>query len=465
MKKNTILLATFLISITAYSQVGINTDTPKATLDIASKANDTAAMDGIIAPRLTGVQLRGKAYTADQTGALVYITAADTAPAGQTVNVTSTGYYYFNGTQWISIGSTMNIYNSNGTLTSPRTVTLNGNNLTILGTNQATAFSPNGGLLQSGLPSSPTKYASTILTAADNDGNSITSRLVFQVYPEQPAQIMADNDATALNLSTHLTTKSAPITFATSAGSNAPGTERMRITGEGNIGFNTNTPTEKLDNKGNTRLRTLPLNGSANAINTTPSGSASASQDQTFNATRTVVADANGVLGYVNGLPTAGGTPPSGTINVGETISQIYTIPTTAANANTFNLGTYITTNSLPALPIIDGLQINLQGVSAAYYDPRIYNVSSASQLVSFQSFATQVNQNRTSLNNTVTAGSNLQIDSDNLVYWTTTAAEVETANVQVQIDANTYRWYEFKWWCMEISTTKKIFLSISRKA
>jgi len=34
-------------------------------------------------------------------GAMVYVTAADTAPAGQTINVTTPGYYAFDGTVWI----------------------------------------------------------------------------------------------------------------------------------------------------------------------------------------------------------------------------------------------------------------------------------------------------------------------------------------------------------------------------
>ncbi|MDH6250359.1 hypothetical protein M2347_000086 [Chryseobacterium sp. H1D6B] len=246
----------------------------------------------------------------------------------------------------------------------------------------------------------------------------------------------------------------------------------MFINSVGNVGIgNNNTSTEKLDViEGTTRIRKLPFNGASNAINTTPGGTASTNQDQTFTATRTVVADANGVLGYVTGLPTTGGgTAPSGSINVGETISQVYSIPASAANVNTFNLNTYIMANSLPVLPVLDGLRIDIQGVNGSYYDPRIYNVSGNSQLISYQSFATQVNENETSLNNSVATGGYVQVDSNNIVYWTTSAAEVETTNVQVQIDSNTYRWYEFKWWCMEIGTgaaaTKKIFLSITRKA
>lgn len=36
-----------------------------------------------------------------QTGALVYVTSADASPSGQTIDVTTVGYYYFNGTQWV----------------------------------------------------------------------------------------------------------------------------------------------------------------------------------------------------------------------------------------------------------------------------------------------------------------------------------------------------------------------------
>ena len=59
------------------------------------------------APQITGAQLRAKTYTDAQTGALVYVSEADTAPAGQTVDVTSVGYYYFNGAaainKWVPI--------------------------------------------------------------------------------------------------------------------------------------------------------------------------------------------------------------------------------------------------------------------------------------------------------------------------------------------------------------------------
>lgn len=431
--------------ITGEGNIGIDTNYPSEKLD----------NNGITRLRTLPLDGTPNAINTDNDG-------NTSASQDQTFTATRTVVADANGVLGSIEGLPSNIYNANGSLTNDRTLNTNGHYLNFTGTQMRTTWDPAGTLTQEGLSTSPSKYANMILISPDNNSNGLNSRMHFQIYPESYAQIIASDDATGLGLSTNNTATSAPITFSTSAGSNAQATEKVRITGEGNMGINTTSPTEKLDNNGITRLRTLPLNGATNAINTTSAGALSASQNQTFTATKTLVADDNGVIGYVTGLPV---TASSGTINVGETVSQIYSIPTATATAASFNLGTYVTANSLPALPVVDGLQINLQGVNGNYYDPRIYNTAAASQLVSFQTFATQVNENKTSLNNTMTAGSFVQVDQNNIVFWSTTAAEVETANVQVQVDATTYRWYEFKWWCMEISGTKKIFLSVMRKA
>ncbi|MFN1218467.1 hypothetical protein ACKW6Q_15975 [Chryseobacterium kwangjuense] len=109
MKKNYLISASFLVSSFAFAQVGINTAEPKVTLDVVATADDPAVKDGITAPRITGAQLRSKSYGADQNGAFVYVTAADTAPAGQTIDVTSVGYYYFDSrtgvNKWIKFAS------------------------------------------------------------------------------------------------------------------------------------------------------------------------------------------------------------------------------------------------------------------------------------------------------------------------------------------------------------------------
>lgn len=300
MKKNVIFIVLTSVSTAMYGQVGINTPTPKATLDVVGKPTDVSTLDGVIAPRITGVQLRAKAYTGDQTGALVYVTSADTAPAGQTVDVTSTGYYYFDGTKWIKTAGaaspTVNIYNADGSLTNGRTLDLNSFPLNFTGTDQQTNWDPDGSINQRNMLPSSGQASMSFL--AGNDSN-----LAIQQYRNSNAQILANGNSTDMIVGTSFTTLPASLRFDTSPGSNLIGEERMVITGQGNVGIKTSIPTEILDNAGITRLRNLPLNGATNAIFTNPSGVASAIQDQTFTATRTVVADANGVLGYVTNLP------------------------------------------------------------------------------------------------------------------------------------------------------------------
>ncbi|WP_395090732.1 hypothetical protein ACF3NR_06875 [Vaginella massiliensis] len=66
------------------------------------------------------------------------------------------------------------------------------------------------------------------------------------------------------------------------------------------VGVNTETPTEKFDVSGTVRVQSLPNNGSTNSINTLADGTAGTNN---FVATRTVVADQNGVFGTVNYVP------------------------------------------------------------------------------------------------------------------------------------------------------------------
>lgn len=107
MEKKILLLGGLIISLQVFSQVGINTPDPQASLDVVGKPTSTNVFDGIIAPRITGAQLRAKTYTQKQQGAMVYVTAADTAPAGQTSEVISTGYFYFdsNLNRWQKLNS------------------------------------------------------------------------------------------------------------------------------------------------------------------------------------------------------------------------------------------------------------------------------------------------------------------------------------------------------------------------
>ena len=116
MIKNVTFTAAILFSTMLMSQVGINTESPKATLDVQSVPADLTKVDGIIAPKLKGTELKAKdqLYATDQTGAVVYITEAlDASNATnstaddvtvKTAEVTTIGYYYFDGNLWKKIG-------------------------------------------------------------------------------------------------------------------------------------------------------------------------------------------------------------------------------------------------------------------------------------------------------------------------------------------------------------------------
>lgn len=104
------------------AQMGVNTITPKATLDVVGKAGATD-LDGFIVPRLTRAQLTAKGeglYSTDQIGATIYITdISGGASTGQRINITAVGSYYFDGSFW---QPTQNLYTTNGTLLSNRNV-------------------------------------------------------------------------------------------------------------------------------------------------------------------------------------------------------------------------------------------------------------------------------------------------------------------------------------------------------
>jgi hypothetical protein len=146
-------------------------------------------------------------------------------------------------------------------------------------------------------------------------------------------------------------------------------------------------------------------------------------------------------------------------MNVGQTISSAYTIPGATAYLSTFNLATHVGANNVPT---IEGLQTNLVGLDWNFYKPRIYNTSQSTQTISIQTDAPSVNQYKTALNLSINAGASVDVDADGAVWWSTSQAETITTNVQVPV-GGTYRWYEFKWWCMQVGTDKIIFISITR--
>lgn len=137
MKNKLLTIALLSSGLTTFAQVGINTSQAQATFDVVGSPSNSAKLDGIIAPRLTGVQLKAKNYTTAQTGAVVYVTAAETSPTGQTVDVISPGYYYFDGTKWGSLGGSWRITGNTGTAAATATLGTDIGTGNYLGTNDS----------------------------------------------------------------------------------------------------------------------------------------------------------------------------------------------------------------------------------------------------------------------------------------------------------------------------------------
>ena len=122
--------------------VGINTESPKATLHVLGNPSDTSKLDGIIAPIITGDELAAKTYGTDQTGAILYVTASATNKTGQVSNVAYQDYYYFNGTKWLPLHEPLYDVVNRGNY-SPKYISFSGNATTKLGTlDGAIGFNP-----------------------------------------------------------------------------------------------------------------------------------------------------------------------------------------------------------------------------------------------------------------------------------------------------------------------------------
>ncbi|MDR1877548.1 MAG: hypothetical protein LBQ84_07980 [Flavobacteriaceae bacterium] len=110
MKKNviiTVIMTGLLFVAPANAQVVIGVDNvsvnPNATLQISDDTTTaSASTPGVIIPRLSLSELIAKnaAYTASHNGTLVFVKQIDGTGTGKTVDVKSTGFYYYDGSAW-----------------------------------------------------------------------------------------------------------------------------------------------------------------------------------------------------------------------------------------------------------------------------------------------------------------------------------------------------------------------------
>ena len=187
-------------------------------------------------------------------------------------------------------------------------------------------------------------------------------------------------------------------------------------------------------------------------------------------------------------------------LSIGEFVTGAFVLTKTQVNSNAGGAdlsgnGNLLSNIYPDQMPVLDGLMMDLEVINADLYRPIIVNVSSKNQLISLQTFATEENVNKTILNATLipapavipakgrgsliissetatTAAVKYMVSMDfnDLVWWTVAKAEVITTNLQVQVNDTIYRWYEFKWWAMQIGAStsnyeKKIFFSVQRIA
>ncbi|WP_336964154.1 hypothetical protein [Chryseobacterium contaminans] len=200
MKNKLFTLALLSVGFSLSAQVGINTGQPQATFDVVGFPSDSAKLDGVIAPRLTGVQLKAKSYTTAQTGAIVYVTVAETAPTGQTVDVITPGYYYFDGTKWGNLNADWRTVGNSGTVATSATLgkdistgnylgTTDGQNLVLATQKNVKGILDVNGTLQGGNANDASGPYAAFSWGSNNITNSTSSNVA----------IGRNNTATAIN--------------------------------------------------------------------------------------------------------------------------------------------------------------------------------------------------------------------------------------------------------------------------
>lgn len=107
MKKIFLVVFILVIGFINAQNVGINSSNPLMTFDVNGIAATASTVDGMRAPRITLAQLNLKTgYDTNHTGALLYVTdlvGGSTVTA--TAQVTTIGYFYFDGAAWQSLVS------------------------------------------------------------------------------------------------------------------------------------------------------------------------------------------------------------------------------------------------------------------------------------------------------------------------------------------------------------------------
>ncbi len=115
MRTSLLFILLILFSNKFFCQVAINSSSPTTTLDVVA-TNPTGGstnVDGLLIPRLS--RQRAQAMTATPTGNMIFVNEIASGTAtGTTINVTSIGFYFFNGTVWEKVTTGNNNWATTG---------------------------------------------------------------------------------------------------------------------------------------------------------------------------------------------------------------------------------------------------------------------------------------------------------------------------------------------------------------
>lgn len=108
MRKNISIILFIVFNYSLYSQVGIGTEEPKATLDIvATNPNDSedTTTDGVLIPRLSKGRAQNMLNVEEST--LIYINdISDGSSSGTAEFINTVGFYFFDNNKWNQLNPT-----------------------------------------------------------------------------------------------------------------------------------------------------------------------------------------------------------------------------------------------------------------------------------------------------------------------------------------------------------------------
>lgn len=189
----------FFFSLGINAQVGVGTTNPATTLDVtaANPTGTNSSVDGILIPRVT--RQRAQSMIATPISTMIYVNEVTTGtPTGTTVNVTSVGFYFFNGTAWERIGGTGA---SNDWTTTGNTGIVDGTNFigTALGTSVDVAFRRNN-LAAGKISDKSTSFGLGALTSGAATTSTAFGNNALAVNTTGAANVAVGTSALAANI-------------------------------------------------------------------------------------------------------------------------------------------------------------------------------------------------------------------------------------------------------------------------